>query len=73
VDGRCIVDLAPDLLAMVHPRRWNNRTVEAALDQNAWLRDIVGALTLPMLVHYVQVKERLEAFVLDPSSSDSTV
>jgi hypothetical protein len=43
------------------------------LDQNAWLQDIVGALTLPLSMQYEQVRERLVAFTLDPSSPDNTV
>jgi hypothetical protein len=53
MDGRCIVDLAPDLMAAVHPRRRNSRTVAIALSQYAWLCDIVGALTFPVLMQYV--------------------
>jgi hypothetical protein len=44
-----------------------------SLSYNAWLRDIVGVLTLPVLMQYVQVRESLESFVLDPSSPDNTV
>jgi hypothetical protein len=56
VDDRCIADMAPDLLATVHPRRQNKRTVATALQQNAWLHDIVGTLTIPVLMQYVEVR-----------------
>jgi hypothetical protein len=73
VDGCCIMDLALDLLAVVHPRRCNNKTVVSTLAQNAWLRDIVRALTLSVLMQYVHVRERLDAFALDPSSPNNLV
>jgi hypothetical protein len=47
MDGRSITDRAPDLLAAVHPRCQSSRTVATALDQDAWLCDIVDALMLP--------------------------
>jgi hypothetical protein len=44
-----------------------------ALQQNALLRDIIGALTIPVFMQYVKVRECLEADVLDPSSPDATI
>jgi hypothetical protein len=64
MDGRSIVDRAPKLLAVVHPRRQSSRTVAAALDQDAWLHDIIGALMLPVLLHYVEIREWLKTFWL---------
>jgi hypothetical protein len=73
VDGWCIADMAPNLLVAVHPRRRNKRTMATALQQNALLRDIIGALTIPVFMQYVKVRECLEADVLDPSSPDATI
>jgi hypothetical protein len=47
--------------------------VAAALDQNAWMRDIVGALTVSVLLQYVEVRERMEAMVLNHSTLDATI
>jgi hypothetical protein len=65
--------MAPNLLAAVHPWRWNKRIVASALEQNAWLCNIVGALTIPVLMQYVEIRERLETIVLNPSSPDATI
>jgi hypothetical protein len=73
VDGWCIADMAPNLLAVVHPRRRNKRTMATALQQNALLRDIIRALTIPVFMQYVKVRECLEADVLDPPSPDATI
>jgi hypothetical protein len=48
-----IEELAPDLVAVVPTRRHNSRTICLALSDNAWLRDIRGPLTIPVLTQYV--------------------
>jgi hypothetical protein len=73
VDGKSIADFAPHLFAVAHPRCRNRRTVAAVLDQNAWMRDIVGALTVPVLLQYMEVRERMEAMVLNHSTLDATI
>jgi hypothetical protein len=54
----------------MHPRPQNSRTVAVAFTKNAWLQDIDGALTLLVLIQYVQIRERLESVVLNPSLPD---
>jgi hypothetical protein len=56
LDGYSIVEWALDLFVVVHLRHQKSKMVATALDQNAWLRDIVGALTLPVLLQYVDIK-----------------
>ncbi|KAG2589482.1 hypothetical protein PVAP13_5NG362481 [Panicum virgatum] len=46
IQGRSIKDLAPALLAAVHPRAQRQRTVAEGLSNRAWVRDITGALTV---------------------------
>jgi hypothetical protein len=73
LDGRSIADRAPELLAAMHAIRQNTRSVAIALDQNAWLCYIAGALTLPALLQYVEIREWLETFQLQPSLHDAMV
>jgi hypothetical protein len=40
----------------MHPRPQNSRTVAVAFTKNAWLQDIDGALTLLVLIQYVQIR-----------------
>jgi hypothetical protein len=62
LDDHSITERALDLLSAVHPRCQNSRTVATTLDQNAWLCDIVSALTLHVLLQYVRIIEWLETF-----------
>jgi hypothetical protein len=51
--------MAPDLVAAVPSRRHARRSVASALAGNAWVQDITGPRTVPVMVQYVQVRERL--------------
>jgi hypothetical protein len=73
LDSCSIAERAPDLFVAAHPRRRNSRTVAAALDQNTWLSDIIGALTLPVLLQYVEIRESLDTFQLRPSVHDTMI
>jgi hypothetical protein len=73
MDGRCITDLTPDLVAAVHPGSgivgwwWQHSP------RTCGCQIFLGALTLPVLLQYVHVRESLESITLDPSSPDSIV
>jgi hypothetical protein len=47
--------------------------VLSTLSSNVWLWDIVGPLTLPILVQYVQVRELIEAIQLNPMEYDDDI
>jgi hypothetical protein len=72
-EGCCTSDMAPDLATVVPARRGNNITVLSALSGNAWLTDIARPLTLPVLVHYVQIRERIDAIQLNLAVQDKMV
>lgn len=44
-----MASLIPDLLLIVSPRLWASLTVASGLAENSWVRDIRGALTVPVL------------------------
>jgi hypothetical protein len=50
LDGQRITDIAPELVAAVSRRARKNQRVASALDGHAWIRDISGAMTVPMLI-----------------------
>jgi hypothetical protein len=53
IHDACIGYLALDLLAAISPgiRRW--WTMAQGLTNSAWIGDIIGALTIPMLIQYL--------------------
>jgi len=55
IDGRSIQDIAPALLKAVPPLTRRKRTVAQGLPNNAWARDITGALTVQVLIDYLLV------------------
>jgi hypothetical protein len=71
--GLSIVDRASDLVAAVSARCHHSHTVTDALANNAWIRDISGALSIPVLVQYLQLKEHLVDVQLDLATADKTL
>jgi hypothetical protein len=55
IHGRSVMDIAPRLLLVVPRRIQNSRTVHAALANRSWLNDIQGALTVEVLVDYLDL------------------
>jgi hypothetical protein len=53
LDGRCIGALIPELLAVIPSRAHRQRTVASTLVGHTWIRDITGALMIPMLMQYL--------------------
>jgi hypothetical protein len=46
INGRCAGDIAPEATALVPTRRRNARKVSEALQDDSWLSDIVGELSI---------------------------
>jgi hypothetical protein len=61
LDGKQIIEIAPDLVDAVPVRRRRPITVATTLEDMFWTRDIKGALTVLVLVQYVQLYQRLQA------------
>jgi hypothetical protein len=55
---------APDLIAAIATRVRRTRMVAEALHDNTWIRDIPGALTVPVLVQYIELR-RLSGLEVD--------
>ncbi|CAN6371894.1 unnamed protein product [Urochloa humidicola] len=70
LNGKSIADLAPCLLQAVGPRVQKCRTVQEALINRRWVRDITGALTVQVLLEYLDIREIVRGMVLDPNVDD---
>jgi hypothetical protein len=64
LDGQGNKELAPDLFAAVLTRHRNSRMVWSALNGNSWLRDIVGPLTLPVIIQYIKIRALIDDVAL---------
>ncbi|WVZ50362.1 hypothetical protein U9M48_001621 [Paspalum notatum var. saurae] len=71
--GKSLTDLAPSLYSYVAKRAVKRRTVQDALDSNAWVRDIRGGLSAAALVEYLQLWDTLADFELHPGIEDQHI
>ncbi|RLN13367.1 hypothetical protein C2845_PM09G09680 [Panicum miliaceum] len=70
IDGKSIGEIAPDLLAAVRPRTRKQRTIAQGLPNRAWVKDIIGALTVQVIVQYLHVWSLLDGRQLNSSMDD---
>jgi hypothetical protein len=68
LDGQSIPQV--DHVATVSKRHRSSRSVASALGSNNWWQDITSPRTVPVLVQYVLVRERVEQVVLLPRVED---
>jgi hypothetical protein len=54
------MDVVPELVGVVSPRARKNHQVASALEDHAWVREITRALTVPMLIKYLEPRQCLE-------------
>jgi hypothetical protein len=59
IDGACIAAFAPELFAAVAASRRRMRMVAQGLPNNAWIHDITGGLTVPVLIQYFRASPAL--------------
>jgi hypothetical protein len=56
------------------PSRWHmQRTVVTTLTGHAWICDIEGALTIPMIIQYLQLRAMIQEVILTPGVSDKII
>lgn len=73
VDGKSIADPAPALLPFVRRRGWRKCMVAQALDNNAWMTDIVGGLPVLAAWQGFRLWEILSEVTLVLGTSDQHV
>jgi hypothetical protein len=64
LDSQGNKELASDLFAVVLTRHRNNRMVWSALNGNSWLRDIVGLLTLLVIIQCIKIRALVDDVAL---------
>jgi hypothetical protein len=69
LDGKSIADL----VASVPQRRRNKTSVAMVLQGNAWVRDITGPCTIPVMAQYLAIRQWLDNFVLHQDYPDRFV
>jgi hypothetical protein len=71
INGQGIAERAPELLEIVDKRKQGSQTVQEVLHNNVWIRAIPGALTIPAIVQYLHLRERIDQVVLQPDVEDT--
>jgi hypothetical protein len=72
-DGRKIQDIAPNIYAMVPKRVINRRRTSEALQNMSWIADFRGALTVAIILEFVELYQRLDEVVLQEGVSDTHI
>ena len=70
LQGKSLIDLAPCLVDVACGRVKKKRTVAQALQNRQWISDITGALTVQVLLEYLQVWDRLQGVRLQENQPD---
>jgi hypothetical protein len=59
-----------ELGAVVLSRHQHTRIVASDLHQNGWIHDILGPLTVPVLMQHLSLREKLQGVNLDHNNPD---
>jgi len=71
--GKSIKDLAPCLCNVVGLRIQRKRTVAEGLQEDLWIRDITGALTVQVLLDYLLIWDLTRNIILHPEIPDRLI
>jgi hypothetical protein len=63
--------LAPRLHVGIPKRKAKSRTVQEALNDHAWVSDFAGALSVGVMMEYLQLWDLLQEVVLQPEVEDT--
>jgi hypothetical protein len=73
LQGKSISELAPSLFDGVPKRRRKSRTVREALNNNVWVSDFSGALSVGVLLEYLQLWDTLQDINMQSDTEDTHV
>jgi hypothetical protein len=65
-----LTDLTPDLVSVVSTAAKKRRTVASALMNQAWIQDTTGALTIPVIAQYIEIRQRLQTMQANTEITD---
>ncbi|GJM99455.1 hypothetical protein PR202_ga16553 [Eleusine coracana subsp. coracana] len=65
-----IENMAPDLYRAVAASAKHSRTLQQGLQNRQWIRDIVGPITVVVLVQYLKVWELIQEVTVRPEQED---
>jgi hypothetical protein len=71
LNGKRIKDLVPGIYAMVHKRIVNKRKVSEAICNQLWISDFRGAMSVPIILEFLQLYQLLEEVALQQGVSDT--
>jgi hypothetical protein len=71
--GRASRTFAPEVYALVTKRRPGRRTVMEGLNNNKWLEDIQGAISLEALMEYLELWDIIFVVVLQEGVPDKHI
>jgi hypothetical protein len=64
LNGAALSSAYPELVVAVPARLCRVHMVASVLDNNAWVRDVQGALTIPILIQFLELHHRPSTVVL---------
>jgi hypothetical protein len=70
INGQSVAELAPCLLQTVGKHIQNWRTVFKGLQNQQWVRDISGALTVQVIIDFLCIWEKVFVISLNPEQQD---
>jgi hypothetical protein len=73
LDGCSMAELVPDLYQAVSCRRHKNHLVSDALVDGTWVQDVMGPPTVPVMMQFVFIHQRLQHVSLMAKQEDRWV
>jgi hypothetical protein len=58
---------------VVPPRRWVRRTVALALHNSSWVKDLIGSLTVSILIQYLSLRQQTDNMISEVDAPDRWV
>jgi hypothetical protein len=68
--GAHLANLVPDLVAATSKANRRCQTVASVLLNQSWVQDITDALTIPVIIQYIEIRQQLQQVQLAPGVAD---
>lgn len=70
LDGKAVQDLAPAIIPFVRRRGWRRCTVRDALENNNWMQDLIGGLSVVATWQFLLLTDIISTISLQPGEGD---